>query len=147
MILGRHTNNHYIPIALECPNPAQPSRARSRRQRSALLPCTRRSQSFTAPSWCDTTGDVWHGVKPSETLKQALRFSKMFQVFFQSTTIATSSSQRGISIKQQYNPNCYPLSLIFKVAIKSIPHVRTSSRLFRSSSASTWAQVRIQRHS
>lgn len=51
MILGRHTNNHYIPIALECPNPAQ-QRTRSRRQRSALLPCTRRSQSFTAPSWC-----------------------------------------------------------------------------------------------
>ena len=45
------SNNHYIPIALECPNPAQP-RTRSRRQRSALLPCTRRSQSFTAPSWC-----------------------------------------------------------------------------------------------
>ncbi len=85
MILGRHTNNHchYIPIALECPNPAQPSRARSRRQRSALLPCTRRSQSFTAPSWCDTTGDVWHGVKPSETLKQ-LCYSQKCSRFFSS---------------------------------------------------------------
>lgn len=98
------SNNHYIPIALECPNPAQP-RTRSRRQRSALLPCTRRSQSFTAPSWC------------SQVL--LIRYC----------AIAASSSQRGMSMQHQKTQTAaidYPWFL--KVAIESIPRVRTSSK-------------------